>query len=66
MPPELTQLIAMADGNHNGRFQVKQELKKPWNILLGARYEMTPNFALTTELGFEDRKSFFVSGEFRF
>lgn len=66
MPPELTQLIAMADGKHNGRFQVKQELKKPWNILLGARYEMTPNFALTTELGFEDRKSFFVSGEFRF
>ena len=66
MPPELHDLIEMADSNGFGRFQVKQELEKPWNLLIGLRYEPTPHFALTTELGFEDRESIFVSGEFRF
>lgn len=66
IPPELQELIGMVDSAGLGRFEVKQELEKPWNLLIGLRYEPTPHFALTTELGFEDRESIFISGEFRF
>ena len=50
----------------NGRFDVKQHLTSPWNMLVGAQYEITPNFNILTEFGFNDRNSFFISGEYRF
>ncbi|NLS54532.1 hypothetical protein [Hafnia alvei] len=50
----------------NGRFDVKQHLQSPWNVLVGAQYEITRNFNVLTEIGFAERNSFFVSGEYRF
>ncbi|MRS15479.1 hypothetical protein GJV06_11350 [Enterobacteriaceae bacterium RIT691] len=50
----------------NGRFDVKQHLTSPWNMLVGAQYEITKNFNVLTEIGFNDRNSFFVAGEYRF
>jgi len=50
----------------NGRFDVKQHLTSPWNMLVGAQYEITKNFNVLTEFGFNDRNSFFVAGEYRF
>lgn len=67
MPSEtLQQLLAMANKSGNGRFDVKQRLETPWNMLIGAQYEITRNFNVTTEFGFAQRNSFFVSGEYRF
>lgn len=66
MPTELAGLIGIADAKGLGRFDVKQHLESPWNALVGARYEITPNIALTSEIGFAKRNSFFISGEFRF
>ncbi|TBL97459.1 hypothetical protein [Hafnia paralvei] len=60
LPSSLTALAK------NGRFDVKQHLQSPWNVLLGAQYEITRNFNLITEFGFAERNSFFVSGEYRF
>jgi hypothetical protein len=50
----------------DGRFDVKQHLTSPWNMLVGAQYEITQNFNVLTEFGFNDRNSFFISGEYRF
>ncbi|MFP2238200.1 hypothetical protein ACLEX4_06610 [Pseudescherichia vulneris] len=50
----------------NGRFDVKQHLTSPWNMLVGAQYEITQNFNVLTEIGFNDRNSFFIAGEYRF
>lgn len=50
----------------NGRFDVKQHLSSPWNMLVGAQYEITQNFNVLTEFGFNERNSFFVAGEYRF
>lgn len=50
----------------NGRFDVKQHLTSPWNMLVGAQYEITQNFNVLTEFGFNDRNSFFIAGEYRF
>lgn len=66
MPSELQGLIGIADANGLGRFDVKQRLESPWNALVGARYEITPNIALVSEVGFAKRNSFFISGEYRF
>jgi len=67
MPSELlSQMVGLANQKGNGRFDVKQRLKSPWNVLLGAQYEFTRNFNLTTEFGFAERNSFLVSGEYRF
>ena len=66
MPAELQKLMAMANEDGKGRFDVKQHLQSPWNVLLGAQYEITRNFNLITEFGFAERNSFFVSGEYRF
>ncbi|MDI5568712.1 hypothetical protein MJI47_29505, partial [Salmonella enterica subsp. enterica serovar Kentucky] len=41
----------------NGRFDVKQHLQSPWNMLLGAQYEITRHFNVTTEFGFAERNS---------
>lgn len=66
MPPELEQLMTLADGNGDGRFKVKQHLTTPWNMLVGAQYEVTRNFNITSEVGFTERNSFYVAGEYRF
>lgn len=50
----------------DGRFDVKQHLSSPWNMLVGAQYEITQNFNVLTEFGFNDRNSFFIAGEYRF
>ena len=36
------------------------------NVLVGAQYELTQNFNITTEFGFAERNSFFIAGEYRF
>ncbi|CNI31944.1 Uncharacterised protein [Yersinia aldovae] len=66
MPPDLAGLIQTVDRHGQGRFDVKQHLESPWNVLLGAQYEVTQNFNLITEFGFAQRNSFFVSAEYRF
>ena len=66
MPAELQQLMNMANEDGKGRFDVKQHLQSPWNVLVGAQYEITRNFNVLTEIGFAERNSFFVSGEYRF
>lgn len=57
---------ALSSVVEDGRFDVKQHLSSPWNMLLGAQYEITQNFNVLTEFGFNDRNSFFVAGEYRF
>lgn len=52
--------------NENSRFDVKQSLSSPWNMLVGAQYEITKNFNVLTEIGFNERNSFFIAGEYRF
>lgn len=66
MPPELQPLIAAVNKDGEGKFDVKQKLTSPWNMLIGAQYEVTKNFNVLTEFGFNERNSFFVSGEYRF
>lgn len=63
MPASMEGLSSLAK---DGRFDVKQHLQSPWNMLVGAQYEMTRNFNVITEIGFAERNSFYVSGEFRF
>ena len=62
----LQDMVNLANKEGKGRFDVKQHLQSPWNMLVGAQYEVTPNFNVTTEIGFADRNSFFVAGEYRF
>lgn len=67
MPSEALQtMVNAANRDGKGRFDVKQHLSSPWNVLVGAQYELTRNFNVTTEIGFADRNSFFVAGEYRF
>lgn len=66
MPAALQPLINSVNQNGDGRFDVKQKLTSPWNMLIGTQFEMTPNFNLLTEFGFNQRNSFFVAGEYRF
>lgn len=66
MPAGLQTLMQLVNQEGNGRFDVKQRLQSPWNVLVGARYEITRNFNITTEIGFADRNSTFVAAEYRF
>ncbi len=50
----------------NIKFDVEQHLAHKWNNIIGARLEVTRNFNVITEFGFNNRNSFLVSGEFRF
>lgn len=59
-------LMTLADQNGNGRFEVKQHLHSPWNLLAGASYEITRNVNVTAEVGFAKRNSVLVSAEYRF
>ncbi|MFV0262375.1 MAG: hypothetical protein ACK5JN_08055 [Kluyvera sp.] len=66
MPATLQPLINAVNQNGDGRFAVKQRLTSPWNMLIGTQYEITPRFNLLTEIGFNQRNSFFIAGEYRF
>lgn len=66
MPASLQPLIDAVNQSGNGRFSVKQRLTSPWNMLVGTQYEITPHFNLLTEIGFNERNSFFIAGEYRF
>lgn len=66
MPGGLSTLMEIANKKSQGRFDVRQHLSSPWNVLIGAQYEITRNFNLTTEVGFAERNSFFIAGEYRF
>lgn len=59
---ELMNMISPTDIN----FDVKQHLAHKWNNTVGARIEITRNFNILSEVGFGNRNSFFISGEFRF
>lgn len=66
MPQNLVELVNFVNLDKEGRFRVKQHLKSPWNVLVGGQYELTRNFNVITEVGFEKRNSLMVGGEFRF
>ncbi len=66
MPSELQGMIDRVNKKGQGRFDVRQHLSSPWNVLIGAQYEITRNFNLTSEVGFAERNSFFIAGEYRF
>jgi hypothetical protein len=66
MPAELQPLIDAVNKENAGRFDVKQHLSSPWNTLVGAQYELTQNFNVLAEVGFNERNSFFLAGEYRF
>lgn len=66
MPANLINLVNFVNKDNEGRFRVKQHLQSPWNILVGGQYELTRNFNVMTEVGFEKRNSIMVGGEFRF
>lgn len=64
LPPELNKWMALAPADT--KFDVEQHLAHKWNNTVGARVELTRNFNVLTEVGFNNRNSFFISGEFRF
>ncbi|CEE90516.1 conserved hypothetical protein; putative exported protein [Xenorhabdus nematophila str. Anatoliense] len=65
LPPELA-LFNLIKHDTGADFDVKQHLAHKWNNTVGARFEVTRNFNITSEVGFGNRNTFFVSGEFRF
>lgn len=64
LPSELNKWMVLAPDDT--KFDVKQHLAHKWNNTVGARVELTRNFNLLTEVGFNNRNSFYISGEFRF
>ncbi|WP_455821022.1 hypothetical protein [Pseudomonas cerasi] len=66
MPANLVDLVNLVNQDKQGHFRVKQHLQSPWNVLVGGQYELTRNFNVITEVGFEKRNSIMVGGEFRF
>ncbi len=65
LPPAFAGMIALMN-DPDMKFDVEQHLAHKWNQTVGARLEVTRNFNVITEVGFNNRNSFFVSGEFRF
>lgn len=65
LPPAFQGVINALD-DPGMKFDVKQHLAHKWNNTVGARVEFTRNFNVLTEFGFNNRNTFFVSGEFRF
>lgn len=65
LPPQFQGMInALEDPDM--KFDVEQHLAHKWSNLVGARLEVTRNFNIISEVGFNNRNSFFISGEFRF
>lgn len=63
--PKLQGIIS-AVNQGKGKFNVKQRMESPWNMLAGFRWEVTPSFNIVTEAGFIKRNSFFAALEYRF
>ncbi|MBG2806499.1 hypothetical protein I4575_11785 [Proteus mirabilis] len=68
LPDELDGLMNLLPPSYMGniKFDVEQHLAHKWNNTIGARLEVTRNFNIITEVGFNNRNSFLFSGEFRF
>ncbi|KLU15921.1 MULTISPECIES: hypothetical protein [Xenorhabdus] len=66
LPPQLETGMALIKNMTDIKFDVKQHLAHKWNNTVGARFEITRNFNILSEVGFGNRNSFFISGEFRF
>ncbi|PHM71769.1 hypothetical protein [Xenorhabdus sp. KJ12.1] len=66
LPSEIDSLFNMLKSSSDINFDVKQHLAHKWNNTVGARFEVTRNFNLLSEVGFGNRNSFYISGEFRF
>ncbi|MBC8948631.1 MULTISPECIES: hypothetical protein [Xenorhabdus] len=66
LPPKLQEGMVYIKGMTDIKFDVKQHLAHKWNNTVGARFEVTRNFNILSEVGFGNRNSFFISGEFRF
>ncbi|WP_074020037.1 hypothetical protein [Xenorhabdus thuongxuanensis] len=68
MPTEISNWIELMNmiSPTDIKFDVKQHLAHKWNNTVGARVEITRNFNILSEVGFGNRNSFFISGEFRF
>lgn len=62
----LQKIIGAVNWNGQADFHVKQRLESPWNMLVGARWEIGKHFNLLTEVGFIKRNSFFAAAEYRF
>ncbi|MDX7990616.1 hypothetical protein [Xenorhabdus littoralis] len=65
LPPELS-LFNMIKDQTDIKFDVEQHLAHKWSNTAGVRFEVTRNFNVISEVGFGNRNTFFVSGEFRF
>ncbi|WP_426575850.1 hypothetical protein ACP179_14295 [Xenorhabdus stockiae] len=65
LPGAFGSLVAVLD-DPDMKFDVEQHLAHKWNNTVGARFEVTRNFNLLSEVGFGNRNSFYISGEFRF
>ncbi|WP_289997420.1 hypothetical protein [Photorhabdus laumondii] len=66
LPPIFDEMVSSLDDYENMKFKVKQHVASRWNNTVGARLEVTRNFNLLTEVGFNKRNSCYISGEFRF
>lgn len=66
LPTELKEILAWMDRSKSGKFHVEQHLESPWNTLLGAQYQITPNLLLLTEWGLGKRTSAFFTLDMRF
>nr|WP_237467887.1 TonB-dependent receptor [Vibrio stylophorae] len=50
----------------SARFYVEQHLSTQWNPIAGAQYQLSPNWYLLGEFGMGERRSAFVSIDYRF
>ncbi|MDC9604846.1 hypothetical protein WDV76_03225 [Xenorhabdus griffiniae] len=64
--PGVFGVLVQALDDPDMKFDVEQHLAHKWNNTVGARFEITRNFNILSEVGFGNRNSFFISGEFRF
>ncbi|MCL1036382.1 virulence protein [Shewanella submarina] len=60
LPPIIDSIVG------EGRFEVEQHLKTPWNTLVGFQYQFARDWSLIGEAGLGERKSAMLSMEYRF
>ncbi|MBF9526499.1 hypothetical protein [Escherichia coli] len=65
LPVGFQQIVDRTGGN-DMKFDVRQHISHKWSSIAGVRLEMSRHFSLLSEIGFNHRNSFFISGEFRF
>ncbi|KMJ44376.1 hypothetical protein AB204_14590 [Xenorhabdus khoisanae] len=66
LPSQISGWLGLIAAQSDIKFDVEQHLAHKWNNTVGARVEITRNFNILSEVGFGNRNSFFISGEFRF